>query len=1268
MLITARAAEPVSSFFDPDAGRPPIRVFAPTEYGAHHQVWTMTEDAAGIVYVGAYGGLLEFDGSAWRLLPFATGSIRDLKFTPDGRLWAISNDDFGWCERDATGAMRYHSVRAALPPESLPIGALPDMAVVGSDVWLVTMKGLVRWRDGQARFWPKAQGPVWKFYPHGDKLWLRQTGETSLAELRGEEWVTVFDDPALSKKPLNFILPAADGSLIFGINLGGLWRVVDGKLARWETPASTVLSQARLYAGRMLRDGSLAVGTLNEGLFLISPDGRAARQLRMPDGLPSNLISGLGTDRSGRLWVCTYHGLARLDWPTPITLFDSRAQFDPATTQSIVRRDGAMMLGGYGGTHRLKPATPDSLAPPILERVGGSLLITGPAIPHRGGAIYASAGGIKFLEGGGETYAVKLEDNLTEIALTRVDPDRVLHSGQNGLGSARYVDGQWRHEGYAPNLKQAFSTVSAEADGGAWAVSMSEQYYYLPPMPAGPVDWSKVEIIPGESFAGWPTDAKTTLHSTGAPFGRVFFAGAQAIRLDFAQRRFVPDRRLDLTGMPRGEVWPSESGQELWCNVWLESPPVGGRNALGRFVFDGDKPARWQELPAGYSPMIGSLGFTRFFSDPGQSGVVWFVGTNAVARLVVAAMPSNSELRAPVIRRVQAGDRALPLAESGVRVPFSAATIAIEFSAPGAVQTRFRTRLLGWNENWSKGTARSVAEFTGLAPGRYTFEVCTEATNGEIGPTASYRFRIMPPGWLSPWAFAVYGLAGMGGIFGFVRWRLARAGRDRRRLEALVAERTRDLAAARDQAETASRAKSAFLASMSHELRTPLNGVIGYAQVLQNDRRLFPDQQERLRIVRSSGEHLLRMINDVLDLAKIEAGKLELRVAAFALEDLLRDVVAAHTPAASGKNLALHFELAPGLPAWVKGDAQKLRQVLDNLLGNAVKFTARGGVTLRVDRAASDASAGTQAPLRFAVVDTGPGIADDDRARLFEPFEQANLTRPAAPGTGLGLAISRALVERMGGTLALASTPGAGSTFSFSVPLPSAAVLAPAAIERDPLRITGHRGPARRIAIVDDHPVNRSLLEDLLRPLGFGCDAFESGRAILDALAGGRTPWPDLAIVDVRMDGMDGLELTRQLRTLAAGRPLRVLLTSASVLTFDPAEGRAAGCDDFLPKPFRTTDLIDRIGRLLELQWLETPKPFPDPTLAAAGANGHAALPASVRAALIDALELGDLDAVRRLIVTERTGHPEAESEFQALDDAAAAFQLSRLRQLLQRP
>jgi signal transduction histidine kinase/CheY-like chemotaxis protein len=583
--------------------------------------------------------------------------------------------------------------------------------------------------------------------------------------------------------------------------------------------------------------------------------------------------------------------------------------------------------------------------------------------------------------------------------------------------------------------------------------------------------------------------------------------------------------------------------------------------------------------------------------------------------------------------------------------------LVFELAAPhfGALDgLTFQTRLLGYSDGWSAPSPTPRVSFTNLEGGPFTLEVRALDVTGRLSEPAHLTFTVAPPWPRSTPAKVAY--ATMGGLvlLTLFRWRLYRVERERAHLETIVATRTAELATARNDAEAASRAKSDFLASMSHELRTPLNGVIGYAQLLQRDPRLAPVQRERVGIVHRCGEHLLHMINDVLDLAKIEAGKLDLRLEPFAVADLLRDLVAAHAAVAATKGLQLTLTIAPDLALWSTGDVGKIRQVADNLIGNAIKFTTEGGVEVF----AAPLAAGFGIMLR--VTDTGPGIAAEDQSRIFLPFEQGRRQRTSVPGTGLGLAISRSIVTRMGGSLTLQPETGGGSCFEVSLPLEAVAV---ASIAGPKPGITGYFGPRRHVLIVDDHAVNRALLVDLLEPLGFRCAAFESGVAALQALADSDQPPPDLAIIDVRMTGMDGLEVTRVLRARPASKPLRIVLTSASVLSFDPAVGRAAGCDDFLPKPFRVEVLLELAGRLLGLTWDHRGAAMLD-----RGSDHPRGLDPTLRRELRETLAAGDIEVLQRQIESNFATYPDSGDALDELAEAAARFDLARLRRRLDEP
>ncbi|MEZ5116479.1 MAG: ATP-binding protein [Candidatus Nanopelagicales bacterium] len=391
-------------------------------------------------------------------------------------------------------------------------------------------------------------------------------------------------------------------------------------------------------------------------------------------------------------------------------------------------------------------------------------------------------------------------------------------------------------------------------------------------------------------------------------------------------------------------------------------------------------------------------------------------------------------------------------------------------------------------------------------------------------------------------------------------------------LEREVAERTEELRRALDRAEELSQAKSRFLAMMSHEIRTPLHGVLGVADMLGQS-PLDPHQREYVDLIRSSGSHLLTLVNDILDLSKVEAGQLTLEVRTFDLHAELTTAVGSFATSAEQRGLELSLDLAPGVPQWVVGDSARLRQVLWNLVSNALKFTPEGGVRVRAWVPESGPNDPAPSPLtasvRLQVSDTGIGLPDHAGDFLFQPFGQADEgTSRVYGGTGLGLAIVRQLVELMGGTVAWSSAPGAGTTFTLTVPLrltdPPVPVATPMSCESCLL-------PNRlRVLVVDDVEVNRLVASRQVERLGHEVDLAEGG---LDGVRQATSRDYDVVLMDVRMPDLDGLSATRQIRAHESGHRAYVIALTAGAYAADEEACREAGMDAFLAKPFRIDDL-----------------------------------------------------------------------------------------------
>ncbi|CAG1023119.1 partial two-component system, sensor histidine kinase and response regulator, partial [Patescibacteria group bacterium] len=437
----------------------------------------------------------------------------------------------------------------------------------------------------------------------------------------------------------------------------------------------------------------------------------------------------------------------------------------------------------------------------------------------------------------------------------------------------------------------------------------------------------------------------------------------------------------------------------------------------------------------------------------------------------------------------------------------------------------------------------------------------------------------------------------------------------------LLEQREHELIEAKNMAESANRAKSVFLSNMSHELRTPLNAVLGFAQLLQHDEGLNEHQKTEVNTINHAGQHLLSLINDVLEISRIEAGRATLHNEPFDLCETIKMVEEIISVRAEVKQLRFYIEYIGQIPRYVRGDANRLRQVLINLLGNAVKFTDEGEVLLRI-------TVKNNYYVFFEIKDTGAGINPEDQLRLFHPFYQASLGLSKGEGSGLGLTISREFVRLMGSDIAVQSELGKGSIFSFELLLPEVTDRSAMLVNKRILGLIPEQMPIR-ILVAEDDIDNRQLIVCFLENAGFNVYAANNGQQAIDVF---NAQHPQLILMDMRMPLMDGYQATKYIRSLKEGDNVKIVAITASVFREDRAKILSAGCDEIVFKPVEEQGLLQVIGRLLRLDYRYSETDTIEKVIDDDKIPDFSLLPDSLKLELESAAEQLDIEAIHAIM------------------------------------
>lgn len=1172
-----------------EIGQPILNYYGPEAYNASYQNWCVIQDSRGIMYFGNSDGVLEFDGSEWRLIKTPNNSlVRSLCMDQAGRIYVAASSDFGYLEPDSNGALTYVSLLKFLKPESSQFGDVWDVAASSNGVYFKTRDKIFRWHENEVTIIDSVSS--FRLYKINDDIYVRNNG-VGLLKITGHSLETIPNGEKFAKTGVYNMLSLGK-NLLITTNADGLFLYDGNKFSPLATEADEYFFQNRIYNACILNDGNIALATMKGGVVIIDAEGDLSRIVSSKSGLVSDIVYDVFPDRSGGLWLAMAEGITR---------FESSLAFSVLTKKNIGNKSisalhrfnntlyGANALGLF---HLNESAS--EFVPVSGNSAGGLgfLSIGSDLFAYSNSAIY------KISKGNVAQHLISLE--VPELFQSITDTNIVYAVYRIGLAILKYDKGNFKLLSDTSLVNTEMYYLVEDDDGSLWIKTYYEGVIniknYNAAAYSNPAGRGKIEIVHYNNSNGLP-GTECNIFTVG---NKVLFAtNAGLFRFDKKSESFLPETLL-------GAAFTDSTNYIILLekdrkgNLWILANTKSGID-LGKAVKQTDETFQWKPEPAFRSLNLKDVYDLYADYDPRDNKEFLWISTNEGLIRFDPAININydkefsTNIRSVIIDQdslVFNGAQVLS-SRKKVTLSFNKSNILIKFAAGSYTKPRsnlYQFYLQGNDEGWSQWTSKPEKEYTNLASGDYLFRVRSKNVYGIIGSEDTFAFTILSPWYFSWWAYFIYALLFLGILYKIRKYELRRINKNHiLQLERVEYGKLKEL----DQL------KSQFFANISHEFRTPLTLILGQIDSVMSS-AIDNKEKGKLQVANRNAKRLLTLINQLLDLSKLEAGSMELNAEQHNIVSFLKSLFFSFESLAEAQKISLKFESEyQNIP--VVFDPDKMEKVFYNLVSNAIKFTFPNGeikVSLKLIKTSE---------VVIQIKDTGPGIPSDRLPHIFDRFYQvdSSMTREHE-GTGIGLALTKELVELHKGTISVDSIENEGSTFTLFFPLGDFAIEKESLIDlehkniseenildilntHDQLseknkfiqnsaenKILSHR--QEFILIVEDNPDVRLYIREQLENDYQIIEADNGEQGVILA----QNEIPDLIVTDVMMPKMDGYQFCKAIRSDEKTSHIPIIMLTAKAGLDDKIEGLETGIDAYLTKPFSAKELTVRVRNLIQ--------------------------------------------------------------------------------------